>query len=80
MNDVWVFPSLSKVRIPSSRRRLEIDGPPYLGESAVVPKVALVREAVADEAKLALLDSEQMRIGDAGSLSDETNDSANLWI
>ncbi len=55
MNDVWVFPSLSKVRIPSSRRRLEIDGPPYLGESAVVPKVALVREAVADEAKLALL-------------------------
>jgi hypothetical protein len=29
---------------------------PYLGEGTVVPEVALVREAVADVAKLALLD------------------------
>lgn len=31
-------------------------GMPYLGEGTVVPQVALVGEAVADEAKLALLD------------------------
>lgn len=30
--------------------------PAYLGESTVVPEVALVGEAVADEAELALLD------------------------
>jgi hypothetical protein len=29
---------------------------PYLGEGTIVPQVALVGEAVADEAKLALLD------------------------
>ena len=38
---------------------LRVDGVgvlPGLGEATVVPKVALVREAVADEAELALLD------------------------
>ena len=38
---------------------LRVDGGgvlPGLGEATVVPKVALVREAVADEAELALLD------------------------
>jgi hypothetical protein len=55
VNDVRVFPCLSKVRIPSSLGRLEVGGPPYLRESAVVPEVALVWETVADEAKLALL-------------------------
>jgi len=55
VNDVRVLPSLSKVRIPSSRSRLEVCGPPYLRKSAVVPEIAFVWEAVADEAKLALL-------------------------
>jgi hypothetical protein len=56
VNDVRVLPSLSKVRIPSSPGRLEFGRPPYLRESTVVPEVTLVREAIADEAKLALLD------------------------
>ena len=56
VNDVRVLPSLSKVRIPSSPSSLEVGWPPYLRESTVVPEVALMREAVADEAKFALLD------------------------
>jgi len=56
VNDVGVLPSLSKVRIPSSLGRLVVCGPPYLRESSVVPEVTLVGEAIADEAKLALLD------------------------
>ena len=56
VNDVGVLPSLSKVRIPSSHGRLVVCGPPYLRESSVVPEVTLVGEAIADEAKLALLD------------------------
>lgn len=44
-------------------------GVAYLGEGTVVPEVTLVREAVADEAKLALLDVllngvEELLLGD----------------
>jgi hypothetical protein len=44
------------IQLACAGRAVRVEGKSYLGESTVVPEVALVREAVPHEAELALLD------------------------
>lgn len=55
VNDVWVFPGLDFEYQPMKGHRLmgEIS---YLGKATIIPEVAFVRKAIANVAKLALLD------------------------
>ena len=53
VDDVGIFPCL-KIDLSDAVKTHQIK--PYLWESTVVPEIALVREAVPNEAKLALLD------------------------
>jgi hypothetical protein len=57
VNDIWVFPSLCGwLTTAGSHEERGLRRTPYLGEGAVVPEIALVGEAVAHIAELALLD------------------------
>jgi hypothetical protein len=54
MNNIWIFPCLgeqSQQDVPSPNIKR-----PYPREGTIIPEIALVREAVANETKLALLD------------------------
>lgn len=53
---VGVLPGLARWSLAFSKSGTRWPQVPYLRESAIVPKIALVGEAVADIAKLALLD------------------------
>lgn len=53
VDNVGVLPGL---KWRSELKSMDLGGRTYLGESTIVPEIALVGEAVADETELALLD------------------------
>jgi hypothetical protein len=54
MNNIWIFPCLG--RQGQQYDQSQNSRGPYPREGTVIPEIAFVREAVANETKLALLD------------------------